>query len=384
MILKPPIQDPERSRAPGQRTRILIVDRDPSAVTALRHLFTGQDWEVLVAKSGQDALQKARVEGPDAVVAEMHLPDMAAPDLCRALAQRPDTAGVPVIVLSASSGVAERVACLRAGAADYLVKPPEPQELLARLRAALDLRHERSAFVVAVCSGKGGVGTSTIAANVAVALRRQTRGSVVLLDASAHMGAADVLLNLQPRPGIEHLLAQVDELEAGDFEAILTAHTSGLQALLLQEQELGPIEADALRKVLLALRRTRDYLVLDLPSSLDDRAAVALELADRALLVLTPEITALRGAKLFLEWAARQGLPYERIMPVLNRYPQRGGLERKVVESALGLKVAAGVADEARLITYSINRGIAVVESHPRSKPARALSALVQQMVRPA
>jgi Flp pilus assembly CpaE family ATPase len=75
-------------------------------------------------------------------------------------------------------------------------------------------------------------------------------------------------------------------------------------------------------------------------------------------------------------------LPYDRIMPVLNRFPQRGGLERKVVEGALGIKMAATIADESRLITYSVNRGIAVIESHHRSKPARAFNNLARDLVK--
>lgn len=367
-----------RNGAPGHRTRVLLVDRDPAAAAAVRSIFRSQGWEVILAKTGAEALEKARVDGPDAIVAEMNLDGMTGPDFCRAVRQRTETANTPVIILSSTSGVAERVASLRAGAADYLVKPPNAQELIARLTAALDLRRERAGFVIAVCSGKGGVGASTVAVNVAAALRRQTRAGVVLVDAAPYVGAADVMLNLQANPGIEHLLSQLNELEESDFEALLTAHATGLHVLLLQDQHLGHMEAEELRQILLALRRMHDFVVVDAPPAFQDITAAVLDLADRALLVLTPEITALRGARLFVEWAEQLGLPAERILPVLNRYPQRGGLQRRVIENALGLKAEAIVADDVKLVTYGINRGVALVESHRRSKVSRQLGALAK------
>nr|HPL29396.1 response regulator [Anaerolineae bacterium] len=230
--------------APGYRTRVLIVDRDPSAVAVIRSILRAQGWEVIHSKTGVDALEKARLEGPDAILAELDLPDMNGADLCRTLRQRAETAATPIIMLSASAGVAERVASLRAGASDYLVKPPDAQELIARLKAALDLRKEKAGFVVAVLGSKGGVGTSMVAVNLAVALRHETRSGVAIVDATASCGAVDVMLNLQVSSSLGRKLPQLSDLEWSDFEAILTPHVSGVQAFLLQEQAAEGVNPD--------------------------------------------------------------------------------------------------------------------------------------------
>ena len=371
-------------RAPGRRARILVVDRDPTAVAVVRSILRAQDWEVITAKSGKEALSKARLEGPDAIVSEVSLPDMAGPELCRALRGHSETALTPILMLSASSGVAERVASLRAGASDYLVKPPDAQELIIRLKAALDLRQERLGFVVAVVGGKGGVGASMVAVNLALALRQQSRAGVVLVDA-AQGGTVDIMLNLQSAQGVGGLLPRLEELEGADFEAILTPHASGVQALLLHEQGAAEtVGAEAVRKILLALRRLRDFVVVDAPLGMDESAATILELADRVLLVLTPEITSLRGARLWLEQAARMGVSRERVVPVLNRFPQRGGLQRRDIENAMGLAMQATIPDDIRLVTYSINRGVPLAESHKTSAVARQLSSLAGGLVRAA
>lgn len=368
----------------GYRTRVLIVDRDPSAVAVIRSILRAQGWEVLHSKTGADALEKARLEGPDAILTELDLADMNGADLCRTLRQRAETVETPIIVLSASSGVAERVASLRAGASDYLVKPPDAQELIARLKAVLDLRKEKTGFVTAVLGAKGGVGTSVIAVNLAVSLRRETRAGVAVIDAAAAGSAVDVMLNLRTSGHAQRRLPELSELEWGDFEATLTPHVSGVQALLLQEQSEEGINPEDLRRVLVAMRKVRDFVVVDTWAVLDENTLTVLDIADRVLLVLTPEITALRGAKLFLERASALGLTRERVVPVLNRFPQRGGLQRRDIENALGMAVQVTLPDDVKLVTYSVNRGVPLVESHERSAVARQLSTLAKGLVKAA
>ncbi|MDI7277048.1 MAG: response regulator [Anaerolineae bacterium] len=370
-------------RAPGHRTRILVADRDPSALAVVRSILRSQDWEVITAKTGAEALDKARQEGPDAVISEYTLPDMSGADLSGALRQRSETAAIPILILSASAGVSERVASLRAGASDYLVKPPDAQELIARLRAALDLRQEKAAFVIVVLGSKGGVGASSISVNVAIALRHETRSGVVLVDASQSTSAADIMLNLQSTATYAHLLGRIDELEQSDFEAILTPHSSGLQ-VLVQEQGAAAVPPEHLRKVILALRRMRDFVVVDTGLALDRGTEGLLDLADRVLVVLTPEITALRGARHFLERARHLGLSRERIVLILNRYPQRGGLQRRDIETALGLAMQMTIPDDGKLLTYTINRGVPVMMSHRRSDVARQMSGMARVLIQAA
>lgn len=368
--------------APGYRTRIMVVDRDPSAVAVVRSILRAQGWEVIHCKTAADALEKARLEGPDAILTELDLPDMNGADLCRALRQRTETASTPIIVLSASPGVAERVASLRAGAGDYLVKPPDAQELIARLKAALDMRREKAGFMTAVVGSKGGVGASMVAVNLAIALRHETRAGVAVIDAAVTSGAVDVMLNLQVSAGAVQRLPKFSELEWSDFESILTPHVSGVQALLMQEQAADGINPDDLRRVLVALRQVRDFVVVDSWAVLDENTLTILDIADRVLLVITPEITSLRGAKVFLERASALGMSRERVVPVLNRFPQRGGLQRRDIENALGMSVQVTIPDDVKLVTYSINRGVPLFESHERSGIARQVSMLAKGLAK--
>ncbi|MDI7274932.1 MAG: response regulator, partial [Anaerolineae bacterium] len=300
---------------PGFRTRILVVDRDPASQAVVRSILRSQDWEVLSARTAAEALDRASLEGLDAIITEFSLPDMAGIDLCRALRQRTETASTPVVVLSASAGVAERVASLKAGATDYLVKPPDAQELIARLKAALDLRQERAGFLVALLGGKGGVGTSVIAINLAVALRHETRRSVAIVDASRPAGTADVMLNLQPNPAASRMLARKDELEPNDLESALNRHATGIDALILHAPGGDGIGPERLGAALAMLRRMRELVVVDAGTGYGESTAAIVDLAERVLLVLTPDINALRGARLLVEQMRHAGFPQDRLTP---------------------------------------------------------------------
>jgi two-component system response regulator MprA len=115
--------------------RILVVDDDRAVRESLRRSLTFNGYEVDVAGDGAEALQHVADQRPDALVLDVMMPRVGGLEACRRL--RADGDDVPILVLTARDSVADRVAGLDAGADDYLVKPFDLEELLARLRALL-------------------------------------------------------------------------------------------------------------------------------------------------------------------------------------------------------------------------------------------------------
>jgi two-component system KDP operon response regulator KdpE len=115
-------------------SRILVVDDEPQILRALQTNLRGAGYEVETAATAQEALAKAAMRPPDAIILDLVLPDGRGTDVCRELRQWSD---VPVILLSAVGEEREKVAAFDAGADDYVTKPFGIDELLARLRAAL-------------------------------------------------------------------------------------------------------------------------------------------------------------------------------------------------------------------------------------------------------
>jgi two-component system, OmpR family, KDP operon response regulator KdpE len=115
-------------------TRILVVDDEPSILAAVAPLLRSRDYEVYSAMSGQTALDAVERHSPHLVVLDLGLPDMDGAEVCRRIREHRNT---PIVVLSARNAETDKVAALDAGADDYVTKPFGPEELLARLRAAL-------------------------------------------------------------------------------------------------------------------------------------------------------------------------------------------------------------------------------------------------------
>jgi two-component system KDP operon response regulator KdpE len=114
--------------------RILIVDDEPNIVATVSPLLRARGYDVLSAVSGRSGLDAVDREKPDLVVLDLGLPDMDGIDVCRHVRE---VSNVPIVVLSARGGEGDKVAALDAGADDYVTKPFGPEELLARIRAAL-------------------------------------------------------------------------------------------------------------------------------------------------------------------------------------------------------------------------------------------------------
>jgi len=128
------------------KPRVLVVEDDGEIAEVLRRSLRLEGYEVRLAGDGSDALDEANLFEPDAVVLDLGLPGLDGLEVCRQLR---DDGDVPILILTARDGVDARVEGLDSGADDYLVKPFERQELLARIRALLRRRPPRgSAFVV--------------------------------------------------------------------------------------------------------------------------------------------------------------------------------------------------------------------------------------------
>jgi DNA-binding response OmpR family regulator len=131
--------------------RILVVEDDPSVQKALKRLFETEGYAVEVQANGQSALESFQSAPPAVIILDLRLPKLSGSDLCKVVkAQAP---ALPIVVLSATSDVSDKVLLLELGADDYVTKPFSPRELLARVRAAL--RHTSRTETVTVVSFDG-------------------------------------------------------------------------------------------------------------------------------------------------------------------------------------------------------------------------------------
>jgi pilus assembly protein CpaE len=215
--------------------------------------------------------------------------------------------------------------------------------------------------IVAIYSPKGGVGRTTIAVNMAVAAATELGKSVVLVDGSFQFGDVGVLLNLNPKN--KSMADLVPELEVGEPESLDTFiinHSTGVRVLLAPPSpEMAElITPMAVKKVLDALRRQHDLVIVDCTSWFNETTLSILDAADAVLTVLSLEITSIKNMRLFLEVAEQLGYEHGKVKLVLNRADSSLGIRVADVENSIGRKVDHTIVSDGRSVVYALNRGV--------------------------
>mgnify|MGYP005839095301 CR=1 FL=1 len=360
---------------------ILLIDPDLDTVQHVRQTLEAEGYEVVTAVTGQAGIAFAEINHPSLILLEVDLPDIDGYEVCRTLRNIPAMAKIPMIIYSARADVADKVAGFKAGANDYIVKPVAAAELIVRINAALRSEKRSQAYTVTLWGTKGGVGTSTVALNLAVALRLKTGQRVTLMDAAMWGGTLPVMLNMAPKHTIADLLPRLYDLDSELLASVLATHSSGVRLLASEpwNKDGSTVQPAQLERILEWLEGASAYVVIDAASSLNHNTLTLLQRTE-PVVVLTPEMTSLRNARLALgllqTWAQKAEPP----LLVLNRYPVKGGIKLKDIEHALGVRIDVQIPNDEPLVTYSINRGIPLVTSHPRSAVAQAFFRLAEMV----
>lgn len=129
---------------PVGETRVLVVDDDEQNVELLEAYLSEAGYQVLSALDGASAIEKVAAEEPDIILLDIMMPDISGYEVCRRLKGDPNTAGIPVLMVTALGALADIEKGIEAGTDDFLTKPVNRLELLARVRSLMRVRHLRN------------------------------------------------------------------------------------------------------------------------------------------------------------------------------------------------------------------------------------------------
>ena len=192
-----------------------------------------------------------------------------------------------------------------------------------------------------------------------------------------------MVLNLVTKKSITDVLSSSGEVDGDLLEDVMQTHSSGVRVLLAPPRpemaELVTIEF--LKKVLIRLRATYDYVVVDTWNSFHDQVLAVLDLSDRILLLMTSEIPTIKNVKLFLEVAEALGYPPDKIVLVLNRSDSRGGISMQDIQRSINHSIVGGIVSDGTLAISAVNRGIPFVVSHKDSQISRNVRDLGRLLV---
>ncbi len=367
--------------------RILVVDDELESVKLIGLMLQRRGYEIIAARSGAQALEKAQTENPDLVILDIMMPDMDGYEVCRRLRADSATANLPIIMFTAKTMVDDKVAGFQAGADDYLTKPVHPDELTSRVEAVL-LRSARSrveeqppirAKILGFLGSKGGVGTTTLAVNVAVALAQgPAKGQqVILADMQSGMAASSIQLGLRRHGGIARLLDEpVERIDARIVEAQLEEHRTGVRILSGQLKPPGVatlVQPDHAEVILQHLGAMADYLLLDLGVSLDETNRRILSSCDHVVVATEPHRVALTLTQALLnEMTMSLNLARHRIGVVLiNKAASASTFTRDAIEGLLQHDLAGVITPAPELAFQAAEQGKPMVITQPNSLVAQ-------------
>jgi pilus assembly protein CpaE len=338
---------------------------------------------------------------------DINMPDM---DGIAATEQLSSAVPAAAVVMMSVQGEADYLRrSMLAGAREFLVKPFSSDELTASIRQVSARERDKQSrmavmpaaaaggtaaartgepgepgIIVAVFSPKGGVGRTTVAVNLAVAAATELGKKVVIMDGSFQFGDVGVLLNLNPKSkSIADLLPELETGEPDSLDTFLISHTAGISVLLAppSPETAEMITASGVKKILEALRRDHDLVVVDCTSYFNDTTLAILDAADVILTMLSLEITSIKNMRLFLEVAEQLGYESGKVRLVLNRADSALGIRVADVEHSIGRKVDETIVSDGRSVVYSLNRGVPFFLSNREAQVSQDILRLARSVV---
>jgi len=393
--------------------RILVVDSDPTVQRALGATLSQAGYEVVPTGDPAEGLRIAHSDRPALVLVAANLAGIDGfAMVARLRVEDGPSTHTPVILLLPENEAEGRGKALRAGADDYLIKPFHPAELMARMRsllaryqpdekfvaparanvipaaggsapaAAAASKRREPARVVMFYGAKGGVGTTTIAINAAIALHKELGKKVCLIDANLQFGDHRVFLDL----GLDRMsivdLATAPAFDLDLIKHVLVKHESGVDLLLAppSPETAELVTTDHLPEIVETISKEYDYILLDVDKRLDEVNLRIMDVAQAVYVVMTADLPCLKNVRLVLETISHLGYSDSKVKLILNRSNAFTGINVKNAESALKRRVDHQIINEYRTAIGALNSGAPFMYTKTDSLLGRNLLDFVKDM----
>jgi pilus assembly protein CpaE len=375
--------------------RLIIADDDASLRKQMKRYFEARGHAVRVARDGIEAWHLLREEEPDALLTDVYMPDMTGVELLRTIRRNPGTRHLPVLLFSAKgaeangSGGAVPATTGVDFADEFLPKPLDLDLVEARVQGVVrrvaegrpNLPEMAGGQAVVVTSAKGGAGVSSIVANLALLLAQSARPSVVAVDLDLEYGDLPMLVDVPPRAGVDELIEAIAEQSVAVApEDFFARHATGLRVLGAPRRPVDAMHVDehGVQRLVNTLRAMHDTLLLDVPPGFSDPALTALAMADRVLVVITPEVTALRRTLTLFEVLRDLDVDEDRQLLVLNETVASPDLTRERVEGFLRRRIPVAIPNALPLFHRATTSGRPAVIDDPQHEVSRQLARLAR------
>ncbi len=382
---------------PDEEFNVLIVDdQEETRKNVARLLQFENDINVVgTARTGKDAIKQTIALDPDVVLMDINMPDMDGIEATERIQEQAPVSQIVILSVQGDTNYMRRA--MLAGARDFLTKPPKSDELVNVIRRAgakaKAIRQEAHYIgrgtgglsdprgttislsglgkIVAVYSPKGGVGTTTVATNLAVALH-SSETPAIIVDANLQFGDVVVFLNERSRTSVIDLTPHADQLDPELVKEVLIHHeSSGIDILSAppHPEDAEKISGTQFVKVLQFLARMYSYVIVDVDSNLSDVTIDTLDGSDLLVMISSQDIPAIINTRMMLNLLINNlGINKQKIILVMSRFDKQLSITPEKVGHNLGHKVVAVLPEDKEVVVPAVNRGIPFMMGEGRSK----------------
>ncbi|MBN2388874.1 MAG: response regulator [Anaerolineales bacterium] len=378
--------------------KILIIDDDLDTLKLVGMMLQKQGYQILAATTGEQGLTQAENEDPDLILLDVMMPGMDGYEVARRLRANSDTASTPILMFTAKTQLDDKVTGFEAGADDYLTKPTHPSELVAHVKALLArsskgktttagaVTAERRSFTVGVLAARGGLGVTTVAANLGSALQAVTQTEVIMVELRPGQGTLGPDLgHPDPRALIDLLQANQSDLSRQRVRDALVQHESGLQLLFGSTQPKDALLLNAISQFETLFNRLvylTPYLVIDLGSGLPPLTQKLINTCSQVAVVIEPLPHSVEHAKAMLADLVELGIERRCLHPVVvNRIRTELQMNWTKVQEQLGYPVAGAITPAPELMYMAARTKTTAVVHQPGSLTGQQFAKLANHLL---
>jgi len=379
--------------ASDQKTRILVITSNPVIQDSVESAFRSDPEFTLLNPSilAMGILPAIEAEKPEIILLDFEYKVEESYDQVDKIATR--FPGTAVIVILPENKVQFSDRVILAGARAFILYPFTQKsiqvttkrvlELLTRNYAVTPMPEARKQAVrpkntYVIYSPKGGAGTSTLAVNLAIAISQKTKDKVLLMDGKQMFGHVALMLNLRTANSITDLISHAGTLDPHLINQVAVDHTSGIKVLpspasVAEGQGIRP---DDLYKIVQGVQSAFAITIIDGGSFLNENTVTLMDAADKVIVVLNPDLAALRDVRQFMDICKSLSYPAEKILFVLNQVGLKTEIRREEIENILKVKVLGSIPVDESFCLSCLNEGTPLLLKNPRHPISKAIQNL--------
>ncbi len=360
--------------------RVLLIDDEPFYFKLLGKALKEAEYELEYAKSANEGISKIAAFNPEMLIIDLKLPEIDGFQILERLRRDPKYSHIPVIVITGEDELSEKLKAFDLGADDYVVKPFQPEELVARMgilarrgkamQMAQQMEGSKKSHstVITIHSLRGGVGCSSIVVNLGLAFHKLWGKPTLLVDGILTAGQVALMLDGKTGATWENLVGiDLENLDDTVASEMMLPHKSGIRYIASPRYPIAAdtFTSDTLRVFMDRIKSQNDFVIVDTAHDFSDMTIQLLSMSSAIVLIMAPEMASLRTTLSAIEIYDRLGIPLDKVKIVLNNNSSSPAIKQAQLEKVLKRPIDFVLPFEAGEVNRALNFGQPFILNNP-------------------